>query len=45
VSQKEIHLRLVSAYGQEVFIRKVVSVWCDKFTDGRIGLNDDAEKY
>jgi hypothetical protein len=34
VSQSEIHRRLVSVYSEEVFSRKVLSVWCNKFKDG-----------
>jgi transposase len=45
VSQSEIHRRLVSVYGQNVFSRKEVSVWCNKFKDGRMALNDDPQKH
>jgi hypothetical protein len=30
VSQSKIHRRLMSVYGQNVFSRKEVSVWCNK---------------
>jgi hypothetical protein len=29
------HRRLVSGYGQKVYSRKEVSMWCTKFKDGR----------
>jgi hypothetical protein len=45
VSQNEIHCRLVSAYGQNVFRLKEVFVWCNKFTDGRTELIDDLEEH
>jgi hypothetical protein len=45
VSQSEIHRRLVNGYGWKVFSRKEVSVWCNKFRDGRTALNDDTEKH
>jgi transposase len=41
VSQSEIHHRLVSVYGQNVFSRKEVAVWCNKFKHGQTALNDD----
>jgi hypothetical protein len=44
VSQGEIHRRLVSVYGVNVFSRKGASLWCKKFRDGRTALNDDPEK-
>jgi hypothetical protein len=45
VSQSEIHRRLVSVYDQNVFSRKEVTVWCNKFKYGRTALNDDPEKH
>jgi hypothetical protein len=44
-SQSEIHRRLVSVYGQNVFSRKEVFVWCNKFKDVRTALNDDPQKH
>jgi hypothetical protein len=41
VSQSEIHRRLVSVYGQNVFSQNEVSVWCNKFKDSRLALNDN----
>jgi hypothetical protein len=35
----------VSVYGQKVFSRKEVSVWRNKFKNGRMTLNDDLQKY
>jgi hypothetical protein len=35
----------VSVYGQNVFIREEVSVWYNKFKDGRTGLNDNPEEH
>jgi hypothetical protein len=43
VSQSEIYRRLVSDYAPKVF--KKVSVWCDKFKDGRTALNDDPQGH
>jgi hypothetical protein len=40
VSQIESHGKLWSVYGQNVFSRKEVSVWCIIFEDGRTALND-----
>jgi hypothetical protein len=31
--------------GREFFTRKEVTVWCNKFKDGRTALNDDPEKH
>jgi hypothetical protein len=45
VSQTKIHRRLVSVYGQNVFSQKEVSVWCNKFEDGRTALIDDPLKH
>jgi hypothetical protein len=45
VSQSEIHRRLLSVYGQKVFSRKEVSVWYNKFKDGRAALNDDPQEH
>jgi hypothetical protein len=45
VSQSEIHRRLVSIYGQNVLSRKEESVWCNKFIDCRMALNDDPRKH
>jgi hypothetical protein len=45
VSQSEIQRRIVSVYGQKVFSRKEVSVWCNKFKDGRTALSDDPQKH
>jgi hypothetical protein len=45
VSQSEIHCKLVSVYGQNVFSRKEVAVWCNKFKDGKTALNDDPQKH
>jgi hypothetical protein len=36
--ESEICRRLVSVYGQKVFSRKV-SMWCNKFRDGRTAWN------
>jgi hypothetical protein len=44
VSQSEVHRRLVSVYGQNVFSRKEVSLWCYKFQDNRMALNGDQGK-
>jgi hypothetical protein len=40
LSQSEIHRRTVSVYGQNIFKRKEVSVWCKIFTDGRKEPNE-----
>jgi hypothetical protein len=32
-------------YGQNVFGRTEVSLWCSKFKDGQMALNDDPEKH
>jgi hypothetical protein len=45
VNQSDIHRRLVSACGQNVFSQREVSVWCNKFKDGRMALNDDPQKH
>lgn len=45
VSQSKIHCRLVSVYGQKVFSRKEVSVWCNKFKDGLTALIDDPQQH
>jgi hypothetical protein len=44
VSEREIHRRLVSVYGQNVFIRKELSACCNKFKDRGTARNDDAQK-
>jgi hypothetical protein len=44
VSQGKIHHRLVSVYGQNIFSQKKMSVWCNKFKNGRTTLNDDPQK-
>jgi hypothetical protein len=44
VSQRKLHREIESVYGDKVFSRKEVSVWCNKFKDGRTALNDDPEK-
>jgi hypothetical protein len=44
LSQSEIHRRSVIVYGPNVWSREEMSVWCDKFRDGRTALNDDPEK-
>jgi hypothetical protein len=44
VSQREIRRRLVSVHGQ-VFRRTEVSLWYNKFKDGRTSVNDDPEKH
>jgi hypothetical protein len=45
VSQRKIHRKLVSVYGQNVFRRKEVSVWCNKFKDGQTTLYDYPQKH
>jgi hypothetical protein len=45
VSRSEIHSRSVSIHGQKVFSRKEMSVWCNKFKDGRTAINDYPEKH
>jgi hypothetical protein len=40
----QIHHRLVSVYGQNVFSQTEVSVQCGQFKDGRTAL-DDAHKH
>jgi hypothetical protein len=45
VSRSGNHRRSVSVYAQNVFSRKEVSVWCTRFKDGRMTLNDDPEKH
>jgi hypothetical protein len=35
----------VSVYGQNVFSRKEVSVWRNKFKDGRTALNDEPGQH
>jgi hypothetical protein len=45
VSQSQILHRLMCVYGQNVFSQKEVSVWCNKFKDGRTALNDDPWKH
>jgi hypothetical protein len=45
VSQSEIHCRSVRVYGQNVFSRKEVSVWCNIFKDGQTARKYDAEKH
>jgi hypothetical protein len=37
-------VRSASVYGQKVLSRKKVSVWRNRFKDGRTALNDDPEK-
>jgi hypothetical protein len=44
VSQRKIHHRLVSVHGQNIFSLKVMSLWCNKFKDGRRTLNEVPEK-
>jgi hypothetical protein len=44
VSQSEIYRRLASVYGQKVFSRKEVFLWCNKFKDGGTALNVEPEK-
>jgi hypothetical protein len=43
MSESGILRRLLCACGPNVFSRKEVSVWCDRFQDGRTALNDDPE--
>jgi hypothetical protein len=43
--QSEIHSGSVSVYGRNVFSPNEVSLWCNKFKDGRTALIDDPEKH
>jgi hypothetical protein len=45
VSESQIHRRLVRAYGQKVFRRQEVSVWCKRFEDDRMAVDDCPEKH
>jgi hypothetical protein len=45
VSESEIHRRLASIYGQKVFSRKEVFLWCNKFKYGRTAVNVDPQKH
>jgi hypothetical protein len=45
ISWSEIHHRLVSVYGQNVFCRKEVYLGCNKFNDGRTALSDDPGRH
>jgi hypothetical protein len=45
VRRSETHRRSESVCDQNVFIRKGVSVWCNRFKNRRTALNDDPEKH